>query len=246
MELDDHVAIVTGAGSGIGAAAARQLLERGARVALLGRRLEPLEALAGEFEDRAMARSVDVSDASQVAGAVADTCDVLGRPTVLVNAAGIDGPSALADLTPDVWDQQIAINLSGSFYMAREAALAMDDGGSIVNLGSELSFLGMGLYVHYCASKFGVVGMTKAMALELAPRIRVNAVCPGPVDTPMMDAELEWFDDPAATRVAATGRVPQKRFATADEIADFVLYVALSAPFATGACLSVDGGTTAG
>jgi NAD(P)-dependent dehydrogenase (short-subunit alcohol dehydrogenase family) len=162
-----------------------------------------------------------------------------------VNAAGIDGPVALADLTPDVWNEQIAVNLSGSFYVARETALVMADGGSIVNLGSELSFLGMGLFVHYCASKFGVIGMTKAMAMELAPRIRVNAVCPGPVDTPMMDAELEWFPDPVATRKGAIERVPMKRFATASEIAETILFVAVSMPFATGSAISVDGGTTA-
>ena len=103
----------------------------------------------------------------------------------------------------------------------------------------------MGLYVHYCASKFGVIGMTKAMAMELAPRIRVNAVCPGPVDTPMMEAELEWFPDPIATRAAATERVPMKRFATPDEIAETIVFVAVSMPFATGSEISVDGGTTA-
>ena len=168
-----------------------------------------------------------------------------GAPTLLVNAAGIDGPVALNDLTPDVWNEQISVNLSGSFFVARETALVMADGGSIVNLGSELSFLGMGLFVHYCASKFGVIGMTKAMAMELAPRIRVNAVCPGPVDTPMMDAELEWFPDPVATRKAATERVPMKRFATPEEIAETILFVAVSMPFATGSAISVDGGTTA-
>jgi NAD(P)-dependent dehydrogenase (short-subunit alcohol dehydrogenase family) len=103
----------------------------------------------------------------------------------------------------------------------------------------------MGLFVHYCASKFGVIGMTKAMAMELAPRIRVNVVCPGPIDTPMMDAELEWFPDPVATRKGAIERVPMKRFATASEIAETILFVAVSMPFATGSAISVDGGTTA-
>ena len=244
MDLHHHIAVVTGAGSGIGAATARKLLDAGAAVALLGRRVEALEAVAAGAP-RAMVRSVDVADSAAVAAAMAEVVATLGRPTLVVNAAGIDGPAPLADLTPAVWDEQIAVNLSGSFYVAREAALVMDDGGSIVNLGSELSFLGMGMYVHYCASKFGVIGMTKAMARELAPRIRVNAVCPGPVDTPMMDAELEWFPDPGATRAAAVDRVPMKRFATADEIADVVLFVG-SAPFATGSCVAVDGGTTAG
>lgn len=245
MDLSGHVAIVTGAGSGIGAATAALLGERGATVAAFGRTEASLRTTVSGFSDRASVHVVDVADAAQVAAAVAAVVAQHGAPTLLVNAAGIDGPVALADLSADVWDEQIAVNLSGSFYVARETALVMADGGSIVNLGSELSFLGMGLYVHYCASKFGVIGMTKAMAMELAPRIRVNAVCPGPVDTPMMDAELEWFPDPAATRIAATERVPLKRFATPAEIAETILFVAVSMPFATGSAISVDGGTTA-
>jgi len=245
MDLSGHVAIVTGAGSGVGAATAALLLERGAKVAAFGRREEPLRKAVAGFPGRSSVHVVDVSDPLQVAAAVSDVVALHGAPTLLANAAGIDGPVALADLTPDIWNEQIAVNLSGSFYVARETALVMADGGSIVNLGSELSFLGMGLFVHYCASKFGVIGMTKAMAMELAPRIRVNAVCPGPVDTPMMDAELEWFPDPVATRKGAIERVPMKRFATASEIAETILFVAVSMPFATGSAISVDGGTTA-
>lgn len=245
VDLTGQVALVTGGGSGIGASTARLLLARGASVAVFGRRLDALEAtIAGH--DRASAHVVDVSVATQVEQGLREVVERHGAPTIVVNAAGIDGPVALGDLTPELWDQQIAINLSGSFYVARAAALAMADGGAIVNLGSELSFLGMGLYVHYCASKFGVIGLTKALAMELAPRkITVNAVCPGPVDTPMMDAELEWFPDPVATRAGAIDRVPLKRFATPDEVAETIVFVATSMPFATGSSISLDGGTTA-
>lgn len=245
MDLSGHIAIVTGAGSGIGAATAALLGERGATVAVFGRREEPLRASVAGFPERSSVHVVDVADPEQVAAGVAAVVAQHGAPTIVVNAAGIDGPVALDDLTPQLWNEQIAVNLSGSFFVARETAMVMADGGSIVNLGSELSFLGMGLYVHYCASKFGVIGLTKAMAMELAPRIRVNAVCPGPVDTPMMDAELESFPDPAATREAATQRVPMKRFATPAEIAETIVFVAVSMPFATGSAISVDGGTTA-
>jgi NAD(P)-dependent dehydrogenase (short-subunit alcohol dehydrogenase family) len=105
--------------------------------------------------------------------------------------------------------------------------------------------MGMGMYVDYCASKFGVIGVTKAMAAELAPRrIRVNCICPGPIATPMMESELLYFPDPEATRVEATERVPLKRWASPEEIADAILYLG-STSFATGAVWSIDGGTTA-
>ena len=170
-----------------------------------------------------------------------------GGVDIAVNSAGIDGPSTLADLTPEIWRRQIDVNLSGSFYVAREAALRMlsGDGGQVINVSSELGLVGMGLYVHYCASKFGVIGLTKALAHELAPKVRVNCICPGPIDTPMMDAELEWFGDPAVTRKAAIERVPLKRFATPEEVARAILFFATDAPYATGSIFSLDGGTTA-
>jgi NAD(P)-dependent dehydrogenase (short-subunit alcohol dehydrogenase family) len=102
----------------------------------------------------------------------------------------------------------------------------------------------MGLFVHYCASKFGVIGLTKALAAELAPTVKVNVVCPGPIDTPMMDAEIDWFPDPAKARVDATERVPLKRFASPEEVVAAIRFLAFEAPFATGTTLELDGGTT--
>jgi NAD(P)-dependent dehydrogenase (short-subunit alcohol dehydrogenase family) len=247
MDLSNSVAIVTGAGSGIGASVARKLLDGGATVALLGRRAAPLRDVAAGAGDRAVVRPLDVSDAAAVKAAVAEIVDAIGTPNLLVNSAGIAMPERLEAIEPEVWDEVIAINLSGSFYMAREVAMRMQKGGSIVNLGSEQSHIGMALFVHYGASKAGVTGMTRAMALELAPRgIRVNAVCPGPVDTPMVDGELAWFDDSETARQEGIERVPLKRWATPDEIADMVLFVGVSAVFATGSCFSIDGGTVAG
>lgn len=247
QDLDKTVAIVTGAGSGIGASVARKLLDGGATVALLGRRGALLREVAATYGDRAFVRPLDVSDSADVRAAVDEIVAALGTPTLLVNAAGIAMPAHLDDITPEVWDEVIAINLSGSFYMSREVMLRMSEGGSIVNIGSEQSFIGMPLFVHYGTSKAGVAGMTRAMALELAPRgIRVNSVCPGPVDTPMVDGELTFFDDPEAARAEGIERVPVKRWATPDEIADAVLFIGLSAGFATGSNISIDGGTTAG
>jgi NAD(P)-dependent dehydrogenase (short-subunit alcohol dehydrogenase family) len=240
-------ALVTGASSGVGLATARLFVAEGGRVALVARRGDRLAEIVAELGGAAIALSADIADDRAVAAAVAEAWERLGGLDIAVNAAGIDGPSHLADLTPEIWRRQLDVNLSGTFYVAREVALRMQAGagGVIVNLGSELSLVGMGLYAHYCASKFGVVGLTKALAHELAPKVRVNCLCPGPIDTPMMDAELEWFPDPAATRAAAIDRVPLKRFATAEEVARAVLFLAVDAPFATGSVFSLDGGTTA-
>ena len=214
-------------------------------MALLARNQATLEELAQGLGTDSLVVPADVSDDEQVAAAVEMVTEAFGGIDVVVNSAGIDGPVPLGELDPATWRRQIDVNLSGTFYVCREVALRMRGaGGVIVNIGSELSFIGMGLYVHYCASKAGVIGLTRALAAELAPEIRVNALCPGPIDTPMMDAELEWFPDPVAAREGAVERVPLKRFATADEVAEAVLFLAAGAPYATGAAVSLDGGTT--
>lgn len=240
-------AIVSGATSGVGKATAELLVREGACVGLVARRESLLRELAAALGIGATPLPCDVADDKAVALAVETFVRARGGVDIVVNAAGIDGPAPLADLTPEVWRRQLDVNLSGTFYLARECALRMvaGQGGVIINLGSELSLVGMGLYAHYCASKSGVIGLTKALAHELAPKVRVNCICPGPIDTPMMDAELAWFPDPEATRKAAVERVPLKRFATAEEIAKAVLFLAVDAPFATGSILSIDGGTTA-
>lgn len=239
--------LVSGASSGVGLATARLFAGKGAKVGLIARRADILQSLADELGASAMPLPTDISDDVAVARAVTDFYSRWGGVDAVVSAAGIDGPSPLADLTPDIWRKQIDINLSGTFYLARECALRMmqGDGGVIVNVGSELGLVGMGLYAHYCASKFGVIGLTKALAHELAPKVRVNCICPGPIDTPMMDAELNWFPDPIATRKAAIDRVPLKRFATPSEVAEAIHFLCFGSPFATGAILNLDGGTTA-
>jgi NAD(P)-dependent dehydrogenase (short-subunit alcohol dehydrogenase family) len=237
--------LITGASSGVGLCAARTFAAEGARVALLARRAEVVDEVAREIGD-ALSLPTDVTDSRAVSAAVGAAHDAFGGLDIVVNAAGVGMPTPLETLDPAGWREVIAINLSGSFYVAREAAARMssDGGGSIVNVGSELSSVGMGMYSAYCASKFGVIGLTKALAAELAPLIRVNVVCPGPIDTPMMDAELDWFPDPEATRREATERVPLKRFASPDEVVSAIRFLAVGAPFATGTVLPFDGGTT--
>ncbi len=243
--LAGRVALVTGASSGIGAATARALAAAGAAVALLARRREPLEALAAELgEDAALPLDADVADSGQVDDAVAATLARFGRLDAVVNSAGVSIPASLADTDDGTWNAVIDANLSGSFFVARAAAPHMGEGGSIVNVGSELSHIGMEMYVAYCASKAGVIGLTRALAVELAPAIRVNAVCPGPVDTPMLAAEFEQFGAEAAL-AETLARVPMRRLADADEVAAAILYLTADAPYATGTALALDGGATA-
>lgn len=205
-QLAGKRALISGASSGVGKATAELFAAEGATVGLIARRPDVLAEIARPMGGNAMALVADVADDRAVAAAVAAFADRFGGVDIVVNAAGIDGPSTLKDLTPEIWRRQLDVNLSGTFYLTREAALRMMDGegGVVINIGSELSLVGMGLYAHYCASKFGIIGLTKALAHELAPKVRINCICPGPIDTPMMDAELNWFPDPVATRKAAS------------------------------------------
>jgi NAD(P)-dependent dehydrogenase (short-subunit alcohol dehydrogenase family) len=237
--------LVTGASSGIGLAAARALAAAGAAVALLARRREALDELAAELgEEVALPLVADVADSGQVAAAVEATVARFGRLDAVVNSAGVVFPATLGETDDAAWAAQLDANLSGSFFVAREAAPHLAEGGSIVNVGSELSAIGMEMYVAYCAAKAGVIGLTRALAAELAPRVRVNAVCPGPVDTPMLAAEFELFG--AEEALAETlARVPLGRLAKAEEVAAAILYLTVDAPYATGTVLALDGGTTA-
>lgn len=239
-------ALVTGASSGVGRAVATQLAAAGAQVALVARRADVLAELSQELGGGHCVLECDVSDAEQAERAVASAAARLGGLDLVVNSAGVCVPVALEDLDSATWAETIAINLTGTFTVARSAALIMraHSGGAIVNVGSELGTIGMAGFAHYCAAKAGVVGLTRALAAELAPAVRVNAVLPGPIDTPMLHAELALTDDPAATRVEAIERVPLKRFATAEEVAAAILFLGIDAGYATGACLALDGGTT--
>ncbi len=240
--------LITGASSGVGLAAARAFSAEGAQVALIARRVELVESLAAELGDAAIAFPADVRDSDAIAEAVALADRTFGGLELVVNAAGVGFPCPLEDVTAEVWREVIGVNVSGTFSVAREAGLRMRDAGSgsIVNIGSELSSIGMAPYSAYCASKFAVIGMTKALAAELAPQVRVNVVCPGPIDTPMMDAELEWYPDPAEARRGAVERVPLKRFATPQEVVRAIRFIGVEARYATGSVLSLDGGTTIG
>lgn len=240
--------IVTGASSGIGAAVARQLAAQGHRVGLVARSKDALNAVLDQLVVGGphLTVSCDVSDPEQVTRAVDEITAHLGLPTGLVNAAGVCHPAPLDEVTPEQWLTTIGVNLTGTFLVSQAFCSRLSSvgvRGGIVNIGSEAGTIGMPHYAAYCASKAGVIGLTRAMAAELAPHVRVNALCPGPVDTPMLRSELALSGDPDAAWEAELSRVPLHLVATPDEVAEAAVWL-LGARHATGTVLALDGGTT--
>ena len=243
--LIGQTAIVTGAGRGIGAACARALAAAGADVALLARSQAELDTVAADVRQlgrQAWVIVCDITDPAQVDRAVAS----LSRVDILVNNAGTDKPTAFLAVTPELLDELLAVNVKGSFFMSQAVARRMIDaanGGAIVNMSSQLGLVGGAYETAYCAAKFGVEGLTRAMAIELAShKIRVNSVAPTVVETPRTAIALA---DESLRRLII-GRIPLGRLATPENIADAVVF--LSSPASsmiTGASLPVDGGWTA-
>jgi 3-oxoacyl-[acyl-carrier protein] reductase len=246
--LHGRTAFITGGGSGIGEATARLFVEEGARVVIAGRRLAVAQSLAGSLGPGAFAVACDVTDPESVSRAIHEAESAFGDLDAVVNCAGIVEPATIADLDPVSWQHTIATNLSGTFYVSRECALRIrrrSGHGSIVNIGSEMSVVGAPKYVAYCASKAALIGLTKALAAELAPLIRVNLVCPGPIDTPMLRAELALLGEPAELFEAESRRPLLGRIGQAVDVAAAIAHLTSSeAAFVTGAVYAIDGGTT--
>ncbi|ACL38145.1 short-chain dehydrogenase/reductase SDR [Pseudarthrobacter chlorophenolicus A6] len=239
--------LVTGATSGVGEATAKLFAGRGARVALLGRREGELQRVAGDIDGGAHQVVTDVADAESVRNGVRGAIHALGGLDVAVNAAGVASHAPLEDLDEKRWREVLDTNLSGTFYVAREAGLYLrrSGGGAIVNVASDLATMGVAGLVHYCAAKAGVVGLTKALALELAPHVRVNAVCPGPIDTPMLRSGLELQSNPLLALQQKESTVPLNRLAHPEEVAAAIYFLAVEGTFATGTSMAFDGGTSA-
>ncbi len=249
FDLEGRVAIVTGASSGLGRHLALVLARAGAKVALAARRLERLDDLRQEieaFDGRAIPIQLDVTDAASVAACVAAAETELGPISVLVNNAGIGvGADSLEHGKAD-WDRVLETNLTGVWLMAQETArhmVRLGRGGSIVNIASILGLTGKASLPAYCASKGGVVNLTRAMALDLADRnIRVNAIAPGYFETDINRAYLD-----SAEGQAMTARIPLKRTGSFEDLDGALLLLASDASrYMTGSILVVDGGHTAG
>ncbi len=244
--MRDRRALVTGGGSGIGLATGRLLVERGASVVLLDR--DARAVASGADAIRARAVTADVRSPVEVAGAIAEATELLGAsPDLLVNAAGIYRFRPAVETSVEEWDEVLDTNLRGSWFVAREVARALlADGrtGSIVNISSTAGLVAdrEEPAVAYNASKAGVIAITKQMAVEWAPLIRVNAVCPGVIDTPM----LRIMDDPEAGARYVREVVPLQRLGKAGDVAELIVFLASdAAAYVTGVSVPVDGGVTA-
>jgi NAD(P)-dependent dehydrogenase (short-subunit alcohol dehydrogenase family) len=249
--LQNKVALVTGAASGIGRATAVAFAEAGARAVVVAdiniEGLEETAAMVRAGGAEALAIRTDVSRAEDVERLVADAVAAFGRLDCAFNNAGIEGEtSPTAEIAEADWDRTLAINLTGVWLCMKAELphLLAADGGAIVNCASVAGLVGFQGAAAYVASKHGVVGLTKAAALDYAQTgVRINAVCPGVIQTPMIDRVLER--DPAM-ETALTAMEPLGRLGRADEIADAVVWLCSdAASFVTGQAIAIDGGFVA-
>ena len=242
--LDKKRVLITGGASGIGAATAARFLEEGSAVVVLDRDDAARQRIRKELPELAGTVDADVSNLAQVHAALDDAVKLMGGVDVLVNNAGISIRHNFLEITPQDWDKIVAVNLTGVFYMAQAAARHMweRDGGVILQTASTNGMVGQPFYADYNATKAGVIELTKTMALELAPKIRVCAVAPGYVLTPMQRAE---YTDEMLEEV--NRKVPLRRHAKPEEVAALFAFLASDdAAYITGNVYTIDGAETAG
>jgi meso-butanediol dehydrogenase/(S,S)-butanediol dehydrogenase/diacetyl reductase len=249
MEFADKVVLVTGACGGVGAAVARAFGKAGARVVLSDLHAGPGAALADEMGGAAVFVAGDVRASQDCEAVVARAVAKFGRLDVLVNGAGVIHVGSALETGDGQWRAVLSVNLDGAFYMSR-AALPhlLETRGAIVNIGSDFALVGGEKTVAYCASKGGMLLLTKAMALDhAAAGVRINIVCPTVIDTPMVDdLARQHGTDPGEQRRLYDATVPTGRMIAAEEVADSVLFLASDrARHITGTSLVIDGGVTA-
>jgi 2-hydroxycyclohexanecarboxyl-CoA dehydrogenase len=251
MDINGASAIVTGAASGIGAAVARQLAAKGATVVVADLNAESAEGTTAEIGANAVAMALDVTKEDQVRAVVADTRHRFGRVDILVNNAGIMRKAYVKDMPEELWDAVVDVNLKATFLCSKAVLPAMIEAkrGRIINIASIAGKVGEPTASAYSAAKFGVIGFTRSLALEVAQYdILVNAICPGPIPTAL--GQQGWRDgariegvglDQIMTRVGA--RSPLRRLGTVEQVAKMALFIASDdCDFTTGSAFNVDGG----
>jgi NAD(P)-dependent dehydrogenase (short-subunit alcohol dehydrogenase family) len=250
LEFMNQRVLVTGSSRGIGFEIAKAFLAAGARVAINGSTDESVARAIAELgnRDRTIAAPGNIGIVAGCESVVETAIEAFAGLDVLVNNAGVGAGRPIADCDEAMWDGHANVNLKGLFFCCRAALPELrKSNGNIVNIASDAGLMGVPGITVYCATKGGVVNMSRAMALEVAPHVRVNCVCPGYVETDMIRKSNNRKSDPAAARQKMVDYAPLKRIGSPEEIAHAVLYLASSqARFITGTALAIDGGTTAG
>ena len=250
MRLKNKVAVITGAKSGIGLATARRFSKEGAKVVIadVEDAQQEVESIAVNGRDATFVR-VDVSNEADACELMRQSVGKYGRIDVLVNNAGIELARKATDTTEEEWDRLMGVNLKGVFLCSKAVVACMrrTGGGVIVNVASELGLVGGAEIAAYCASKGGVIQLTKAMAIDhAADKIRINCVCPGPINTPLLDRIIESSADPEKERQIIVEKTLMNRLGEPEEIANLILFLASEeSSYMTGSVVVADGGLTA-
>jgi NAD(P)-dependent dehydrogenase (short-subunit alcohol dehydrogenase family) len=250
--LREKTAIVTGGGTGIGRAIALAFAREGAKVVVLGRRRDPLHAVAkelAEFGSPALAIVCDVTQSQEAKEAVGEAERAFGWLNILVNNAGALNVSTVETISEEDWERVIETNLKGPFLFSRAVlpAFRRSGGGSIVNIGSVLGLVAMRDRAAYCASKGGLVLLTKAMALDHAhEKIRVNCICPAIVETELVKGLFDQSEQGRMARDARIGTLPLGRFGQPQDVGELAVFLASDeSSWITGTAIPVDGGLSA-